>query len=72
MHLKNIRNLALALALLAVVSLVSYKIGEGQGALVEGNQWDMSLMWKVRSALSSKFLESDKVEDDRCFEIWSD
>ena len=53
----------MSLALLSIVSLVSYKIGEGQGALVEGNQWDMSLMWKVRSALSDKFLEKDKVKD---------
>jgi carboxyl-terminal processing protease len=64
MRFKNIRNLALALALLSVVSLVSYKIGEGQGVLVEGNQWDMSLMWKVRQVLSNKFLEKDKVSND--------
>ena len=63
MNLKNLRNIFLSLALLSIVSLVSYKIGEGQGALVEGNQWDMSLMWKVRSALSDKFLEKDKVKD---------
>ncbi len=54
----------MALAFLSVVSLVSYKIGEGQGSLVEGNQWDMSLMWKVRSVLADKFLEKDKVKDD--------
>ena len=63
MNLKNIRNVVLSLAFLSIVSLVSFKIGEGQGALVEGNQWDMSLMWKVRSALSDKFLEKDKVKD---------
>ena len=56
--------MVLALAFLSVVSLVSYKIGEGQGSLVEGNQWDMSLMWKVRSVLADKFLEKDKVKDD--------
>lgn len=64
MRLRNIRNLALALALLSIVSLVSFRIGEGQGALVEGNQWDMSLMWKVRGVLSEKFLDKDKVKDD--------
>ena len=63
MRLRNIRNLALALALLAIVSLVSYRIGEGQGALVEGNQWDMSLMWQVKNVLSNKFLEKEKVDD---------
>ncbi len=65
MRLRNLRNLALALALLSVVSLVSYKIGEKQVPLVEGNQWDMSLMWQVRNVLSQKFLEKDKVDDDK-------
>ena len=65
MRFKNIRNLALVLALLSTVALVSYKIGEGQGTLVEGNQWDMSLMWNVRSILSKKFLDNDKVKDDK-------
>lgn len=65
MRLKNLRNLALALALLSVVSLVSYKVGESHIPLVEGNQWDMSLMWQVRNVLSQKFLEKDKVEDDK-------
>jgi carboxyl-terminal processing protease len=64
MRLKNIRNLALALALLSVVSLVSYKIGRRNQILPEGNQWDMSLMWKVKDVLSSKFLEKDKVKDN--------
>jgi carboxyl-terminal processing protease len=64
MRFKNIKNLALALALLSIVSLVSYKIGEGKGVLVGGNQWDMSLMWKVKDVLSNKFLEKDKVKDN--------
>jgi len=64
MNLKNIRNLVLSLAFLSIVSLVSYKIGEGQGSLVEGNQWDMSMMWKVKDALSKDFLEKDKVKDN--------
>lgn len=64
MNLKNIRNLVLALAFLSIVSLVSYKIGEGQGSLVEGNQWNMSLMWKVKDALSKDFLEKDKLKDN--------
>lgn len=64
MRLRNIRNLALTLALLSVVALVSFKVGEGQGALVEGNQWDMSLMWKVKSVLSEKFLEKDKIKNE--------
>jgi carboxyl-terminal processing protease len=65
MRLRNLRNSALALALLSVVSLVSYRVGESHVPLVEGNQWDMSLMWQVRNVLSQKFLEKDKVEDDK-------
>jgi len=63
MNLKNIRNVVLSLAFLSLVSLVSFKIGEGQGSLVEGNQWNMSMMWKVKDVLSNKFLEKDKVKD---------
>ena len=53
----------MSLAFLSLVSLVSFKIGEGQGSLVEGNQWNMSMMWKVKDVLSNKFLEKDKVKD---------
>jgi len=64
MSLKNIRNVVLTLAFLSIVSLVSYRIGEGQGSLVEGNQWNMSMMWQVKDVLSSKFLEKDKIKDN--------
>jgi carboxyl-terminal processing protease len=63
MRLKNIRNLALSLALLSIVSLVSYRIGQGNKVLPEGNQFDLSLMWKVKDALSKDFLEKDKLKD---------
>lgn len=64
MRFKNIRNLALGLALMAIVGAVGYKLGEKNQALPEGNQFDLSLMWKVRNALSKDFLEQDKIKDD--------
>lgn len=63
MRLKNIRNLALSLALLSIVSLVSYKVGQGNKVIPEGNQFDLSLMWKVKDALSKDFLEKNKLKD---------
>ncbi len=63
MRLKNIRNLALSLTLLLIVSLISYRIGQKNVELPEGNQLELSLMWRVKEALSKSFLEKDKMED---------
>lgn len=65
MRLKNIRNLALGLALMAVVGAVGYKLGQRNQILPEGNQFDLSLMWKVRDALTQDYLDKDKVADDK-------
>lgn len=65
MRLKNIRNLALGLALMAVVGTVGYKLGEKNQVLPEGNQFDLSLMWRVRDALTQNYLDKDKVTDDK-------
>jgi len=65
MRLKNIRNLALGLALIAVVGAVGYKLGEKNQVLPEGNQFDLSLMWRVRDALTQNYLDKDKVTDDK-------
>ena len=65
MRLKNLRNLALGLALMAVVGAVGYKLGEKNSPLPSGNQFDLSLMWKVRDALNQDYLEKKKVEDDK-------
>ncbi len=65
MRLRNIRNLALGLALIVIVGAVGYKLGQKDQALPEGNQFDLSLMWKVRDALSKDFLEKDKVVNDK-------
>ena len=65
MRLKNIRNLALGLALIVVVGAVGYKLGQRNQILPEGNQFDLSLMWKVRNALMEDYLDRNKVEDDK-------
>jgi carboxyl-terminal processing protease len=65
MRLKNIRNLALGLALIVVVGAVGYKLGQRNQILPEGNQFDLSLMWKVRNALMDDYLDKDKVEDEK-------
>ncbi|MCW1948959.1 MAG: S41 family peptidase [Candidatus Shapirobacteria bacterium] len=65
MRLKNIRNLALGLALILVVGAVGYKLGQKNQTLPEGNQFDLSLMWKVRNALMEDYLDRDKVKNDK-------
>lgn len=65
MRLKNIRNLALGLALMVVVGAVGYKLGQKNQTLPEGNQFDLSLMWKVRNALMEDYLDRDKVKNDK-------
>lgn len=61
--MKKIRNLFLVAALVAVFSLVSYRLGEKK-SVVPTNQLDLSMMWKVKDRLSQSFLEKDKIKDD--------
>ncbi len=66
MKFKNIRNLFVILALLSVVSLVSFKIGkETSGVEISstGDKLNLTLMWKVKNELSRVFLEKDKMVD---------
>lgn len=66
MRLKNIRNLFLGLAILATVSLVSYKIGQGNKILSTNlGQFDLSLMWKVKEKLSTNFLEKESLDNQK-------
>ena len=66
MRLKNIRNLFLGLAILAIVSLVSYKIGQGNKIIPSNlGQFDLSLMWKVKEKLSTSFLEKDSIDNQK-------
>lgn len=66
MSLKVIRNIFIVLALMAVVSLVSYKLGNERALVGSGTNTsplDLSLMWKVKGKLESSFLEKDKIVD---------
>lgn len=66
MRLKNIRNLFLGLAVLSIVALVSYKIGQGNKITPFNlGQFDLSLMWKVKEKLSADFLEKDSIDDQK-------
>ena len=66
MKFRNIRNLFVILALLSVVSLVSFKIGRETSGVVtsgSGDKLNLTLMWKVKDQLSQTFLEKDKLVD---------
>ena len=65
--MKNIRNLALSLVVLVVVSSVSFKIGrDGQSIAVgSSDQLNLSLMWKVKDKLAQNYLDKSKMDDKK-------
>jgi len=66
MKFRNIRNLFVILALLSIVSLISFKIGRETSGVVtsdNGDKLNLTLMWKVKDKLSQTFLEKDKLVD---------
>ena len=65
MKFKYVRNLFVFLALLSVVSLISFKIGrDSAGVIVSGDKLNLSLMWQVKDKLNELFLEKDKLVDE--------
>ena len=60
--MKIIRNFFLIFALVAVFSLISYRLGES-AVVVPTNELNLSMMWKVKDRLSKVFLEKDKMND---------
>lgn len=65
---KEIRNLFLILALVAVTTLISFTVGKREGLKVAGETnnteaLDLSLMWKVKDKLEKNFLEKDKINE---------
>lgn len=64
MQFKKIRNLFLVLAILSVVSLISFRIGQGYN-IADTNPLNLSLMWKVKDRLSSLYLDKDKINKDQ-------
>lgn len=66
MKFKYIRNIFVVLALLSIVSLVSFKIGRESAGIVtsdSGDKLNLTLMWRVKSLLNETFLEKDKMTD---------
>jgi carboxyl-terminal processing protease len=65
MKFKYLRNLFVFLALLSVVSLISFKIGRDSAGVVtnNGDKLNLSLMWQVKDKLNQLFLEKDKLID---------
>lgn len=53
------------LALMAVASLVGFRVGESTRlkAITNSGQLDLSMMWTVKSKLEQMFLEKDKIND---------
>jgi len=63
MRLRNIRNLFLGLALLSIVALVSYRIGQGNTNLIGNSGINTSLMDQVKNKLKQTFLDKAKMND---------
>ena len=64
----RLRNLFLFLAMLGVVSLVSFKLGRRSVARtigVESDGLDLSLMWLVKDKLTQKYLDREEIDDEK-------
>lgn len=67
MKIRNVRNLALSLALLSIVSFVSFRVGQ-ESAIVspgEADQLNLNLMWQVKDKLAEKYLDKSKMDDKK-------
>ncbi len=66
MKTRKIRNLALLVALLGLVSLVSFRMGTKSVVKVgESGRLDLSMMWKVKDKLAVMFLDKQELDDER-------
>jgi len=63
----RIKNLFLFLAMVAVVFLVSFRLGQRSmvgRAEVGNNQLDLGLMWRVKDKLRQKYLDREEMDDE--------
>jgi carboxyl-terminal processing protease len=60
MKLKTIRNIVISILVLILVAQVSFNIGKKQNK----NEFDLSLMWKVKGELQEKYLDKSKIVND--------
>lgn len=71
MTIKTIRNLALTLALMGIVSLISFKLGENQAngiglKVSDGSGFlNTSLMAKVKNSLDKSYLDKSKIDEKK-------
>lgn len=62
--MRNIRNIFLILALVAVTSYAGFRVGERKAlAGANGGQLDLSMMWTVKDKLQQIFLDKDKMNN---------
>ena len=62
-----IKNLSLFLAGLAIVFLVSFRLGQRSmmgGVKVGNNELDLGLMWRVKDRLTQKYLDREEMDDE--------
>lgn len=60
MQFRKIRNVFLFLAILSIVSLISFRVGQGY-KIVDNSGLNLSMMWKVKDKLSSLYLDKNKI-----------
>jgi len=62
----RVKNLFLFLAVLVVVFLVSFRLGQrsgGEEGGVRNDRLDLSLMWRVKDKLAQKYLDKEEMDD---------
>lgn len=65
MSKRDIRNVAVGLALLAAVALGGYKLGQQSILSNSGEQMDLSMMWQVKDKLTAKYLDKSKIDNKK-------
>jgi carboxyl-terminal processing protease len=68
MEKKLLRNIFLFLAVMSVVFMVSFKMGQrsvGRLVVVADEDLDLSLLWKVKDRLTEKYLDKEKFDDKK-------
>jgi carboxyl-terminal processing protease len=61
----KLRNIAIMCFLLLVVGTESYKLGQRNSLFRNGNQLDLSMMWKVKKELEIKYLDKSKIDSKK-------
>jgi len=61
----KIRNFAIVLLLLVVVGNEGYRLGKKSNASSQGNELNLSMMWKVKQELENKYLDKTKIDNKK-------